>query len=156
MEKETLKRIRDSEVERLVTLGADNSEAWATVNAGVLKQMIMDAINANIARLKMEEKRMKNWSNRRIAGWVKGRLEKAGLDIKENGNGSIYLNVYQGEECVCEIRIADHPQPVGGGYRGVGDLGDERFGESDILIDPDHPEWRKAVEKAIALNQETN
>jgi len=158
-------RAKQKEIERLKGLGCSNSEARAIVD--VYRRLIPDdaddfdfeaaraEIRLSAARWIADIEKREAWpGNARVARWMKGRLEKAGMEISEHSSESIYLDIYRAGEFTCEIRIADHPQPAFGGYKGAGELGDERYGKSDILVDPDHPDWREAIARVITLAEE--
>lgn len=150
MTRDELKRLRDHEVRRLKSIGADGQEAWAIVNAGAIGILIREDIAQSIRRLNERAKRKKQWSNKRIAGWIEGRLIKAGIMVTRKGTDSIYLDCYYKGEFACTIRVADHPQPAGGGFKGHDDfMGTVRYGEADILVDPDHTDWKIAVKKVL-------
>jgi hypothetical protein len=85
----------------------------------------------------------------RVARWIENRLLKAGIEYERSGYqaDSQYFRIRNATGgCIGEIRVSDHPQPVGGGYsaeRG------ERYGEADISVEPDASDWRAAVQQAI-------
>jgi len=157
--------IKQNEIERLKKLGASNSEARAIVDT--YKYLLPDddsdieaareeiRMSAERWRADLERiERRKGWSNSRIANWIEGRLVRAGFDIRRHGNGSIYIDIYKDDQYVCDIRVADHAQPIGGGYKGHDDiLGDVRHGDTDILVDPDNPDWRAAVDDVIVRSK---
>ncbi len=68
---------------------------------------------------------------------IRRRLEKSGLDFCEEGNGSHYFFFKASDGEKMKIRVSDHQQPVGGGYKGLDPLlGDVRHGEADLSVDP--------------------
>ena len=71
-----------------------------------------------------------------IAKDVGNRLEKLGFDVDVSGweGESKYISVSSGGEGIGDIRVADHPMPVGGGFNVEGGA---RHGEATVSIDPE-------------------
>mgnify|MGYP001600518954 CR=1 FL=1 len=108
-------------------------------------------------RWRAEVEARKAWpGNRRVARWIEGRLEKAGLGVRRNGydesGASQYLQVSRDGEYLLTVRIADHASPPGGGFSIERQ---ERHGEADVDLYPGCGfDWREAVAKVLARTEE--
>jgi len=102
------------------------------------------------------------WSNRRIAGYIMGQLDKLNIEYAAHGyclgcsprlgaeSAYIAIRAYDAEteqmEIVATIRVADHAQPNGGGYS---EERQARHGDTDIDVTPTSGiSWREAVVRA--------
>jgi len=95
--------------------------------------------------------------NRRVGRWIEGRLQRQGIAYKRKGGEaageSIYFEIENADgEYVGALRVSDHGQPTGGGYKGRDIVGDVRYGEADIDVNPHSGvDWKEAVDRAVSL-----